>query len=76
MGSHTENPSLASNIKYEKSQSNGSTNALMKDHCTTIHTAAGFNGRCNKIADTCYAFWVGASLAVRALDTIFHCNQY
>lgn len=25
----------------------------------------GFNGRCNKIADTCYSWWVGASLAVR-----------
>ena len=25
----------------------------------------GFNGRCNKRADTCYAFWVGASLDVR-----------
>ena len=25
----------------------------------------GFNGRCNKIADTCYAWWVGASLSVR-----------
>jgi geranylgeranyl transferase type-1 subunit beta len=24
----------------------------------------GFNGRCNKKADTCYAFWVGASLDV------------
>jgi geranylgeranyl transferase type-1 subunit beta len=24
----------------------------------------GFNGRCNKNVDTCYAFWVGASLAV------------
>jgi geranylgeranyl transferase type-1 subunit beta len=24
----------------------------------------GFNGRCNKIADTCYLWWVGASLAV------------
>ena len=24
----------------------------------------GFNGRCNKIADTCYAFWVGGALAV------------
>ena len=23
---------------------------------------AGFNGRCNKIADTCYAFWVGGTL--------------
>ena len=26
---------------------------------------AGFNGRVNKIADTCYVFWAGGSLAVR-----------
>lgn len=25
---------------------------------------AGFSGRMNKIADTCYCFWVGGSLAV------------
>jgi geranylgeranyl transferase type-1 subunit beta len=25
---------------------------------------AGFNGRCNKIADTCYAWWIGGSLAI------------
>lgn len=25
---------------------------------------AGFNGRCNKTPDTCYSFWVGASLDV------------
>ena len=25
----------------------------------------GFNGRCNKMVDTCYAFWVVASLDVR-----------
>ncbi|KAL1631910.1 geranylgeranyl transferase type-1 subunit beta [Neofusicoccum ribis] len=25
---------------------------------------AGFNGRCNKIADTCYAWWVGGSLSM------------
>ncbi len=31
---------------------------------------AGFNGRPNKIADTCYGFWVGGSLAVRALPGI------
>ncbi|THY21677.1 terpenoid cyclases/Protein prenyltransferase, partial [Aureobasidium pullulans] len=24
----------------------------------------GFNGRCNKIADTCYAFWVHGSLSI------------
>lgn len=28
---------------------------------------AGFNGRCNKIADTCYSFWAGGTLAVREL---------
>lgn len=26
---------------------------------------AGFNGRCNKTADTCYSFWNGGTLAVR-----------
>lgn len=26
---------------------------------------AGFNGRCNKVADTCYSFWNGATLMVR-----------
>ena len=25
---------------------------------------AGFNGRCSKVADTCYAFWVGGTLGV------------
>lgn len=25
---------------------------------------AGFNGRCNKPADTCYSFWVGGALCV------------
>ena len=28
---------------------------------------AGFNGRCNKVADTCYSFWAGGTLAVRKL---------
>lgn len=28
---------------------------------------AGFNGRLNKIADTCYSFWVIGTLDVRAL---------
>ena len=27
---------------------------------------AGFNGRCNKLADTCYSFWTAGSLAVRS----------
>jgi geranylgeranyl transferase type-1 subunit beta len=31
----------------------------------------GFNGRCNKRADTCYSFWVGGSLnALRKLHLI------
>jgi geranylgeranyl transferase type-1 subunit beta len=24
----------------------------------------GFNGRCNKVADTCYSWWIGATLKV------------
>ena len=28
-------------------------------------SSAGFNGRCNKVADTCYAWWVGGTLSVR-----------
>ena len=33
---------------------------------------AGLNGRCNKPADTCYSFWVGASLSVcRILTSLF-----
>jgi geranylgeranyl transferase type-1 subunit beta len=27
-------------------------------------SCAGFNGRCNKFADTCYSFWNGATLVV------------
>jgi prenyltransferase beta subunit len=27
-------------------------------------SCAGFNGRCNKVADTCYSFWNEASLLV------------
>ena len=27
-------------------------------------SCAGFNGRCNKPADTCYSFWVGGALGV------------
>lgn len=32
---------------------------------------AGFAGRCNKVADTCYAFWAGGSLKVSPLITPF-----
>lgn len=29
---------------------------------------AGFNGRCNKVADTCYTWWVGGTLSILGLD--------
>lgn len=34
---------------------------------------AGFNGRCNKIADTCYCFWTTGTLQVHvpAIGTLF-----
>ena len=38
-------------------------NALPVDYNENF-AFVGFNGRCNKAADTCYTFWVGASLAV------------
>ena len=37
---------------------------LFPDFAAEDLSCAGFNGRCNKVADTCYAFWVGASLEV------------
>jgi len=36
--------------------------------------AAGFSGRLNKIADTCYAFWVGASLHLMQQPDIYTHN--
>jgi geranylgeranyl transferase type-1 subunit beta len=35
---------------------------------------AGFNGRCNKYADTCYSFWNTATLDVRE-DTVADNNS-
>ena len=55
----------ASDHSHRKPQANQSANAPMHEEHIVAETAAGFNGRCNKVADTCYAFWVGASLAVR-----------
>ena len=34
-------------------------------------TFVGFNGRCNKSADTCYTFWVGASLDVSIYTNLY-----
>lgn len=38
---------------------------LLKQETDTV----GVNGRCNKIADTCYVFWVGGALDVSGLGT-------
>ena len=44
------------------------TDAILQNASVEISTHdlqwAGFNGRCNKVADTCYAFWVGGTLGV------------
>lgn len=31
----------------------------------------GFNGRCNKVADTCYCWWVGGTLKVLEMDSSY-----
>jgi len=33
---------------------------------------AGMNGRINKVADTCYGFWAGASLHVMQQPNLYH----
>jgi geranylgeranyl transferase type-1 subunit beta len=35
-----------------------------EDNHVSAESYAGFNGRCNKPADTCYAWWIGATLKV------------
>lgn len=52
-----------------------STSGSLEDQASTLPyitpiagdtiPCAGFNGRCNKVADTCYSFWNGATLKVR-----------
>lgn len=37
--------------------------SLSQRPCEVLHWA-GFNGRSNKIADTCYSFWVTGTLGV------------
>jgi prenyltransferase beta subunit len=36
--------------------------------------AIGCNGRLNKVPDTCYSFWVDASLYVSTLSTRYNCT--
>ena len=35
---------------------------------------AGFSSRCNKVADTCYSFWIGGALSVRLAPISNHMN--
>lgn len=35
------------------------------------NTFVGFNGRCNKKVDTCYVFWVTASLDARISSRVY-----
>lgn len=56
-------------MNYEQEESDEEEENLENDkvHVTPEHEShdfIGFNGRCNKMVDTCYAFWVGASLGV------------
>lgn len=39
----------------------------LSDHQIEGLRSAGFNGRCNKIADTCYSFWIGGTLDVSSI---------
>ena len=55
----------------------GTQSGSLDDHITALPVIppvatdaipyAGFNGRFNKVADTCYSFWNGATLMVCAL---------
>ena len=41
------------------------------DFTPSFPACAGMNGRTNKVADTCYAFWAGASLHILAQPTLY-----
>ena len=49
------------------SRAPASSDTISLNHPSEDIQWAGFNGRCNKVADTCYSFWVGGTLAVRTL---------
>jgi geranylgeranyl transferase type-1 subunit beta len=44
---------------------NDDSNFIQADLGALAYTHVGFNGRWNKKADTCYFWWVGATLKVR-----------
>lgn len=61
-------------ISQEGPPTQASGSGSLKDRASTLPCitpiagdtipCAGFNGRCNKVADTCYSFWNGATLLV------------
>lgn len=51
-------------MHLEDDDTDGGSGKDEEDH-VSAESYAGFNGRCNKPADTCYAWWIGATLKVR-----------
>ena len=45
------------------------------EECQKPVSWTGFCGRCNKVADTCYVFWVGASLKVSCVPRCVQSNE-
>jgi geranylgeranyl transferase type-1 subunit beta len=62
--SHDVDSFLNLNDNIQQSQINQDPTSSEPTSSTELQWV-GFNGRCNKIADTCYSWWVGASLVVR-----------
>jgi len=50
--------------KPETQQKRGLSMSSLQQHLPTENPIAGFNGRCGKVADTCYCFWNVGALAV------------
>ncbi|KAJ8611593.1 hypothetical protein MRB53_037896 [Persea americana] len=54
----------ASSASFQNAAPSQLSAELLVERPTQSESVIGFNGRPNKMADTCYAFWVGGSLAV------------
>lgn len=75
LGSHTANasaPPPVPNVLDAKSVNVATPPLPEEDNGSSTMQWAGCNGRANKLADTCYAFWVGGSLSVRPLSSTSH----
>jgi geranylgeranyl transferase type-1 subunit beta len=58
-GSKHENPYIASDERHADAELPSVVNGALDEPLFV-----GFNGRANKVVDTCYCFWVSASLEV------------